>query len=47
VSDPLPINAVDISGYILLGTKKLNIHVTLEDGDSSLDPPLILWVAGS
>jgi len=35
VSNPLPINAVDITGYILLGTKKLNIHVTLEDGDSS------------
>ncbi|MDT7642996.1 MAG: hypothetical protein QOC83_7290, partial [Pseudonocardiales bacterium] len=31
MSDPLPISAVDITGYILLGTKKLNIRVTLDD----------------
>jgi hypothetical protein len=35
VSDPAPINAVDISGYILLGTKRLNIHITLEDTDAT------------
>jgi hypothetical protein len=35
VSDPAPINAVDISGYILLGTKRLNIHITLEDTDAA------------
>lgn len=35
MSDPAPINAVDISGYILLGTKRLNIHITLEDTDAA------------
>lgn len=35
MSDPAPINAVDISGYILLGTKRLNIHITLEDTDAT------------
>ena len=34
MSEPLPINAAVISGYIVLGTKKLNIHLTLEDVDS-------------
>jgi hypothetical protein len=34
MSTPAPINAVDISGYILLGTKRLNIHITLEDADA-------------
>lgn len=32
-----PINAVDISGYILLGTKRLNIHITLEDLETGDD----------
>jgi hypothetical protein len=31
VSDPLPINAIDITGYMLLGNKKLNIRITLDD----------------
>jgi hypothetical protein len=38
VSEPAPINAVDISGYILLGTKRLNIHITLEDTETELEP---------
>ena len=31
MSDPSPINALNITGYIVLGNKKLNIRVTLDD----------------
>jgi hypothetical protein len=31
-----PIGAVDITGYILLGRKKLNIRVTLDDDSSQI-----------
>src|SRR5690349_16740513 len=31
MSNPVPITAMDITGYILLGTKRLNIRLTLDD----------------
>jgi hypothetical protein len=36
VSEPLRISAVDITGYILLGRKKLNIRVTLDDDSTQI-----------
>ena len=39
MSEPSPINDVDIRGYIVLGSKVLNIRITLEDSVPSDDDP--------